>query len=797
MPTSCSTYSKSGWSLANALGLGKPPSCVSVGRSVPNMMDEAVKIYLKQQYEILLQKGRFPTFAKLQEYYATFRDRFAPEKLLKLDGEDLLNTIHAHGNRDSLVYWLEFKNDHEFPEGFGSIAGGSALKFGIYRRKETGAWTTGSPTDQKEISTKDAIEIARTHRNQLVAGANLLDRFSSDPSDQNYAILQDRMDAEAPDVSNSAWGHKYFSLLFPNKLDDFHAEEYQRFHLRKMLQVPPKREGRYAAAGRYVSAAGELQIPINHLTTTLDRINGRPYRVWRIDTRPGGVDDIWRVMKEQSCVAIGWHTVGDLSDLADDPRGKEKIRQKLESEGHRPNVASGSANQISSFVTRIAEGDLVLASDGETVLGIGKVTGPYEFKGTGNNNPLHRRLVKWLYTQTWRLPEAEGGQSTVRQINKYPANLVEIERRLFNAARESTAPAVEAAAAITRDLDVIPSKLQAILERKGQAIVYGPPGTGKTYWANLSARQLAARAAFGRDFEALDEGQRNEVTGNETSQGLVRICTFHPAYGYEDFIEGYRPRTNESGQLSFELREGIFKQLCRDAERQPDRLFLLVIDEINRGDIPRIFGELITLLEMDKRGTKLLLPVSGDPFSVPRNIRLIGTMNTADRSIALLDAALRRRFGFIELMPDEEVLSGVRVANSIPLGAWLSALNAQIRNQVRQDARNLQVGHAYFMESGRPVTDLARFTRILAEDIVPLLEEYCYENYHMLRELLGNAIVDEENQRIRHELFNRDRSDDLIQALLAPFPEIVTSSVATAAVPEVDSDAEEGGGESA
>src|SRR6266700_1341960 len=218
------------------------------------MLEETVRNHLKHQYEQLLEKGQLPTREKLREYYATFRGRFAPEKLLQLNGEELLNTIHAHGNRDSLVYWLEFKNDDEFPEFFGSIAGGSALKFGIFRRKETGAWTTGSPTDQKEIAVADAMRIARSHRGQLVAGARLLEELTSDPSDDNYAKLQDRMDADAPEASNSAWGHKYFSLMYPDKLDDFHAEEFQRFHIRKMLQVPPSTDGRYAAAGRYVSA---------------------------------------------------------------------------------------------------------------------------------------------------------------------------------------------------------------------------------------------------------------------------------------------------------------------------------------------------------------------------------------------------------------------------------------------------------------------------------------------------------------------------------------------------------------
>jgi 5-methylcytosine-specific restriction enzyme B len=761
------------------------------------MLEETVKDYLKRQYELLLEKGQLPTREKLREYYATFRGRFAPEKLLQLDGEELLNTIHAHGTRDSLVYWLEFKNDDEFPEFFGSIAGGSALKFGIYRRKETGAWTTGSPTDQKEISLADAIKIARVHRDQLIAGTTLLEDLTGDTSDETYAKLQGQMDSNAADVSDSAWGHKYFSLMYPDKLDDFHAEEFQRFHIRKMLQVPPSRDGRYAAAGRYVRAAAELQIPLNHLTTTLNRTHGRPYKVWRIGTKLGGSDDIWPMMREENCVAIGWRKLGDLSGLADDPDGKSKIRKQLEADGDRPNIASNNANQISNFVSRMAEDDVVLAADGEEILGIGKVTGPYEFNASGSSRGPHRRPVKWLDTRTWKLPETEGLRSTVRQINKYPTNLVEIERRLLGAPPEPEAPAIRPTTAVPRKLDGIPGRIQAVLERKSQVIVHGPPGTGKTYWASQSACQLAAQATFGAKFEELGSEKQLEVTGSGINPGLVRICTFHPAYGYEDFIEGYRPLTNAVGQLSFDLRKGIFKQLCEDADKEPSRRFYLVIDEINRGDIPRIFGELITLLEKDKRGTKVRLPVSGESFAVPKNVYLIGTMNTADRSIALLDTALRRRFGFIELMPDPDALGGATIANSIPLGPWLSALNGQIRNHVKRDARNLQVGHAYLMEAGRPVSDFTRFTRILAEDIFPLIEEYCYENYDLLREVLGQALVDEENQRVRTELFEPERRDDLIQALLAPFPEIATSAAVVAAEPaESEVDSEEGADES-
>jgi 5-methylcytosine-specific restriction protein B len=227
----------------------------------------------------------------------------------------------------------------------------------------------------------------------------------------------------------------------------------------------------------------------------------------------------------------------------------------------------------------------------------------------------------------------------------------------------------------------------------------------------------------------------------------------------------------------FERRRGIFKTLCDVARCTPDRKYLLVVDEINRGDIPRIFGELLTLLELDKRGLKVKLPLSDDGFAVPPNVHLIGTMNTADRSIALLDTALRRRFGFVELMPDASVL-GAASAGGVPLGPWLAALNERLRTHLGRDARNLQVGHAYLLENGRPVTDFAQFVRVLADDLVPLLEEYCYEDYGALARILGPGLVDESGQHIREELFGAAKWPELVQALLEPAPDIVTMSAA-------------------
>ena len=232
------------------------------------------------------------------------------------------------------------------------------------------------------------------------------------------------------------------------------------------------------------------------------------------------------------------------------------------------------------------------------------------------------------------------------------------------------------------------------------------------------------------------------------------------------------------------------KKLCLDAIESPNYKFYLIIDEINRGDIPRIFGELLTVIEKDKRGKSILLSVSGEQFYVPDNLYVIGTMNTADRSIALLDTALRRRFGFIELMPDIDVL-GNAVVESIPLGPWLLALNSKICEHIGRDARNLQIGHSYLLENGQPICSFSKFARVIQDDIIPLIEEYCYEDYDTMNKILGKSFVDEINQRINSDLFDPAKKDELIQALKSIDPNLDSSAPAIlsdAEIPEEDQD---------
>jgi 5-methylcytosine-specific restriction protein B len=208
----------------------------------------------------------------------------------------------------------------------------------------------------------------------------------------------------------------------------------------------------------------------------------------------------------------------------------------------------------------------------------------------GGSRITNRHPVEWLSLDEWKMPEPEGLQTTVHPLKQHPANLIEVERRVQGASMSprvppklSAHPAVPVGVQ-SPPLGGIPGRVQSVLDRKGQVILYGPPGTGKTFRAERMALDLAASKAFGRPFSELTTDEQAVVSGNGKG-GLVRVCCFHPAYGHEDFIEGYRPETVD-GRIAFRLRDGLFKRLCKDAGQATDRWFFLVVDEINRGTSP-------------------------------------------------------------------------------------------------------------------------------------------------------------------------------------------------------------------
>ncbi|WP_054521516.1 McrB family protein [Thermanaerothrix daxensis] len=303
------------------------------------------------------------------------------------------------------------------------------------------------------------------------------------------------------------------------------------------------------------------------------------------------------------------------------------------------------------------------------------------------------------------------------------------------------------------DDKVVEKAIQLLLRFKN-LILAGPPGTGKTYWAKQIAERLVA-----------EQNSVSQVVVGKTATYIYWV-TFHQSYAYEDFVEGLRPKldTNTSNGLSFEIKYGIFRRLCELAEQDSQHRYVLVIDEINRGNIAKVFGELMTLIEADKRGNlSVLLPYSNQPFRVPSNLFLIGTMNTADRSIALLDVALRRRFAFLELMPDAALLDEIVIEEDLNLGTCLRKINQRITETRGAD---YQIGHSYFLPLKQK--SLTREEKIALLDdiwnfqIVPLLKEYFYGQTDLLQQVLPSFFAQDESPVTTVPVLH---DDDLIAAL--------------------------------
>jgi 5-methylcytosine-specific restriction enzyme B len=234
--------------------------------------------------------------------------------------------------------------------------------------------------------------------------------------------------------------------------------------------------------------------------------------------------------------------------------------------------------------------------------------------------------------------------------------------------------------------------------------------------------------------------------------GQLTPLTFHPSYSYEDFVEGFRPTNAGQGTLAVKLEDGIFKRICRAAQANPTKPYLVLIDEINRANLAKVFGELITLLEKDKRKMRVTLPQSKETFFIPDNVYLLGTMNTADRSIKLLDAALRRRFAFLELMPRLDLLKGGMVGE-LDLYDFLEELNQRIATH---EGRERQIGHSFLLgPTGEPISEIDEFARRFRQEILPLLQEYCYDDYGTLADYLGEKLVLREAKGLNGQILSR------------------------------------------
>lgn len=385
--------------------------------------------------------------------------------------------------------------------------------------------------------------------------------------------------------------------------------------------------------------------------------------------------------------------------------------------------------------------DLVAIAEGFQIKAIAKiesdatpVTQNQNLELIGNDYSIDYLDTTFFYESTWIiLPQPREYRAIQGFVQIRQVELVrELEEIWSNNFDNPLPPNLQYKNSIDINIDML------------NTILYGPPGTGKTFHTINKALEIIEP-----DFYSSHKNDDRKILKNRfdklCEENKIVMTTFHQSYSYEDFVEGLSAESIDE-KLVYGIKKGTFKTICENAEKSPNEKFVLIIDEINRGNVSNIFGELITLIEDSKRASKkealsITLPYSKNSFSVPSNLYIIGTMNTADRSLTQIDTALRRRFHFEEMMPQPELLDSI-VIGSIEVGKLLRCLNARI--EALYD-REHTLGHAFFMEL-KDKNNIETLAKIFKNKIIPLLQEYFFDDWGKIQLILGEQVIKEKPQ---------------------------------------------------
>lgn len=454
--------------------------------------------------------------------------------------------------------------------------------------------------------------------------------------------------------------------------------------------------------------------------------NDRPPAHWVMAL--GERSNLWEDCRVKEIVRVGWDKMNaDLGDL-NAKEFKELHTQSTE----------GDIKGIKDFVNVMKPGDRVFIKQGlGTIIAYAEIDGDYSFD-PALDTYRHLRRAKWLKIGPWDLPD---GMTKFTQWTIKPLTEQSRIRELLELIgwKPKDGEAVD-------ESELLPGP---------NIILYGPPGTGKTYKLKEDYFPLFSK-------------------GEEIRYKFV---TFHQSFCYEDFVEGIKPVVLASGEkvkgeeisgnIGYSIKPGVFRELAEEARKDPSNRYALFIDEINRGNVASIFGELITLIEKDKRlnddgdleksDWTATLPYSRQLFGVPKNLFIIGTMNTADRSIEALDTALRRRFLFIPTYPRPKLLQDFQPAGfGVNLESLLTAINERLEILLDRDHT---IGHSHLMCLKDASDPLSELKMVFANSIIPLLQEFFYGNPSRIGMILGSAFVKKRNAAIELKKIGGDVDD--------------------------------------
>ena len=423
---------------------------------------------------------------------------------------------------------------------------------------------------------------------------------------------------------------------------------------------------------------------------------------------PGDGAKIWNECCRDGIMAIGWDEIDDLSAYSSKDEMKQAMKDHIDpSKSHK-----NAAHATWQFVHDMKPGDIVFAKKGmHLVIGRGIVESEYEYDSE-RQCYKNTRKVKWTHKGEWEYP----GQAPMKALTDITAytDLVEKLNKLFEPEalddveeQEVDYPEYDSDQFLH---DVYMDQesydtLVALLRSTKNVILQGAPGVGKTF----AAKRLAYSMMGVKD------------------QSRVMMVQFHQSYSYEDFIMGFRP--SEKG---FELKHGAFYNFCKKAEIDSDNEYFFIIDEINRGNLSKIFGELFMLIESDKRGIELQLLYADEKFSVPSNVLIIGMMNTADRNLALLDYALRRRFAFFEMKPGFDTEGFKKYRASLANDKYDKLINCveNLNAAIAKDeslGEGFCIGHSYFCNLKPEEVTAQALSCIVEYKLIPLLKEYWFD----------------------------------------------------------------------